>query len=309
MEMDRLASLIKDAETLRRRLWASMPWSLKLSAILTVLAEGSQDAFNRTFAAMFLVAGVQEMPDIKGVHFKAPDGTQQEYPHRSSEFSQKFLEVNGHKSWHDQVRQLSGLLPRGYAGKIGGAAFKEAVAITRSRMAAEDILVQLIDNFYSKSYGQQIKPVHFNQAIGLVVLSAKRLALNEIAHRKVLNEVGMGDEGEEGAPIVKAPEPTSLEEMSRHYVRRMLEELKEPEVRQKLELAHPDALAFIELSAQGYDDKEIVGDSLRGIPTMLPHVKKEIERGGKGMGYQNWQAHIKPKIFKILREHLGDSPV
>jgi hypothetical protein len=288
--MDPVSKLILASSEVRRRLWASLSWNERFAEVFTVLAEATHEPFSRAMAAMFLLAGVRGMPPIKG---QSPE-----------EFMAAFKGgKHGQGSWHSQVNALTAMLPRGYAGVIGGAAFKQALAVSRNNIdTAEDILSMVLTTFLGGA-GQNIKPVSFGEAIKLVQTSAHNTGINlgKKRQREVMPGAGEEDDERSGVPEGIAPGVHNLDELAHKHVKLLLEAMHSSALKSELEHIHPSAVQYVELLLEGYDKSEILGMTPRG--QALPggsKLKHPVTKSGQPLTPQNWSPYEK-KIFDTIR--------
>lgn len=69
--MDRAARLIHASSALRRKIWASLPFSVRLADFFAKLAVTTTQAFGETLFAIFAKQGVEDVPNPKGPEAKA----------------------------------------------------------------------------------------------------------------------------------------------------------------------------------------------------------------------------------------------
>lgn len=281
-------TLQRHASELRRRLWAAQSAFERFASFWLVLARENFSHYGQTFAAIFLLAGVTGMPPV---HAKDKN-----YPPDPAQFMAKFNELHGHKDWKTKVGLLLGLLPSNYGADISKKVYDEAIALTRDPIRADNIFSKVFETIW-KGGGQHIKPESYASAIKYLKVAVKNTFLNEAEQAKKHRTI---DDPEKGPELI-APTPGS-----EHYWQALLQEIKHnAELRRDLERipkARGDAVKYLELLAQGYDEKEIIGDYREGLPSMLPHIDQSSP--ATGMTVQNWMAHIKPTILEVTRKHL-----
>jgi DNA-directed RNA polymerase specialized sigma24 family protein len=69
--MDRAACLIHASSALRRKIWASLPFSVRLADFFAKLAVTTTQAFGETLFAIFAKQGIEEVPNPKGPEARA----------------------------------------------------------------------------------------------------------------------------------------------------------------------------------------------------------------------------------------------
>jgi DNA-directed RNA polymerase specialized sigma24 family protein len=274
--------LRKQASEVRRRIWASQSAFERLAAVWLVLARESYDHYGQALAAVFLLAGVHGMPPVHGKDTAA----------FMSEFSEKF----GKKGWHEQVNQLIKMLPGGYGRQISDGMHKEALALAKNPAKADNIVSKVFETIW-KGGGSHIKGEPFASAIKYIKVAIKNTFLNEQKSQK--HHVTI-DDSENGGPELISPHDDDA-----NFAEKVLKDIHEdPGLRKELEgisKARGDAVKFLQLLAQGYDAKEIIGDYRTGAPSMLPHIDQSSR--STGMTPENWQAFIKPTIYQVVKRY------
>jgi DNA-directed RNA polymerase specialized sigma24 family protein len=266
--MERIAKLVLAAAEARRKIWASLPFGVRLAEFMSRLASSTTDAFGKVMYAAFLNSGVTDMPDINGKP--------------ASEF--------------DLARKpIANRLPNGYGRDFG----KKVFLILMGRLHNPETVEELMQDFALKFLEEEAKHMKpgwdLTHAQNYVLRAMQNRALNRLRLKHEVSDVlgRPGDEEESHSIYDVTP---SFDEAS---AEKLFNERMLPKVRSKLNAIHPDAERYVRLSLlEGYKDREIVGDPEHGIPTMLDHAQ--------GMTERNWNSHIKPKIFKVLKDNFQD---
>lgn len=68
--MDRISRLVVAAGTLRRRIWASLPWGVRIAEFMTRMALTQTDAYGQAFYEVFLKNDVADVPNPRGSEAK-----------------------------------------------------------------------------------------------------------------------------------------------------------------------------------------------------------------------------------------------
>lgn len=246
--MDRTALQLRAAEV-RRRIFASLPWQLRLAVVLTQVAADTGYLLDwaRAFGAKFLLAGVEGMPD------PGP-------------------------RWNPNAHDPAMTLPRGYM-----ANFMHAVwgTILKNRWANPQLAEEAIARYLMKMQEGKIHIDKEKAGGGLssaesyvkwgILQEAKTLAKKQ--RREWEHGQSLEDVGEESKSIsMDIEDPESLSRYQHVLSPRMWKEWMDYLARH----IHPDMPLFLKLRMEGYDNNEIVGDPKRGInDTMLPHYKAQ----------------------------------
>jgi DNA-directed RNA polymerase specialized sigma24 family protein len=270
--MDRVSYIINASGQLRRKIWASLPFSLRLADFFTRLAVSFSEAFGKTIYAEFLIQGVTEMPDIKG--------------QPASEFDLSHKPVADH-------------LPSGYGKEFGQQAYRVLMRKVNRPEVVENIMGDFLVNFLEKG-SKHIQPgTSLRVAEGYVITSLlnewKNVLRTKSRRIKERSDIYYSPEGREE----RIEQPVYDEDDLERQVKRML-----PRMQSHLKAIHPDAPLYVKLSLiDGYSDREIVGDIEHGIPSMLtqPYGKR-----GNPLDEKDWGMVYKPKIFELLKKNFSE---
>ena len=264
--MNRTARLIQASSQVRRRIWASMPFSARYAQFFTRLAASSIDAFGLVIYEEFLRKGVEGMPDVGS---KDP-----------SEFQGK-----------KNIR-----LPSGYGRDFGKKAYLMLMAKYKSPSLVEDILSEFTVEFLSGWSSKYLKgDVSLKEAQNYVLKSLNSRALNALRkhHREIADSYFSG--GEE-----KSHHDTAISVDEDTMERQILRQL--PKMKSKLKAIHPDAPKYVQLSlVEGYGDREIIGNPAAGQESLLDHP---VTNKGTPMTVQLWSTSYKPKIMDVLKKNF-----
>ena len=262
-----------------------MPMGFRILALFDNLASGSTDTFGRLIYAEFLRRGVQDMPPIRGM--------------TADEYRAKI----GERGLKDP--NLSSKLPPGYGKEFATKVrniLRGQKGINGRESAAEEVMSRFMLRFHSKGSEHLKENSGLREAEGYVITGIKNEAIN------FLESEGAGAMGQskslhvkddDGEATIDVQDQSFLQKMEDRYP--IHELLSDPYIRRELGRIHPDAPMYIELSLEGFDDDEIVGDPRKGIEPMLPHLKD------KPTTPQNWNKTYKPKIYKVLIDHAQET--
>lgn len=260
----RVAKLVTAAHAVRRRIWASLPFRVRVAELFIRLAEGTADAFGLGVYDIFKKQGVEGLPT-----------TPSEFRHEAKQF--------------------------------GGLAYKTLLAKWGRQFGSdiEDIMMDFMLRLH-KGGASNIKPgTTLNHARGIVMMGLDNQAKNHRKYRQRRPSESLTHRDEGGGEVVVDPgDPNALKKLERevgeHELLTKLEHMKHD-----LEKAHPDALLYLQLVIKdGLNDKEIIGDSREGLPSMLPHPY--TTKGHKPLTPQNW-LFVKKEIMQVLKDKLGDT--
>ena len=270
--MDRVAHIITASGQLRRKIWASLPFNLRLADFFSRLAVSFTEAFGKTVYAEFLTQGVEGMPDIRGVP--------------ASEFDISRKPVANH-------------LPTGYGNAFGQEAYRILMRKIHQPEAVENIMGDFLVSFLDKG-AKHIQPgTPLKKAEGYIITSLlnewKNYLRTKSTRIQEVSDIRYSPEGEEQ----RIEQPDFDEDDLEQLVKRML-----PRMQSRLKEIHPDAPLYVKLSLiDGYTDQEIIGDVEHGVPSMLsePYGKR-----GTPLDKRDWGMVYKPKIFNLLKRNFSE---
>jgi len=275
--MDRTAHLIEASVALRRKIWASLPFSLRMADFFSRLAVSTTEAFGKAVYAEFLTHGVEGMPDING--------------RSASEFD-------------ISRKPVANRLPHDYGRAFGKKAYANLMGRLHNPEVAEDVMSNFLVGFLV-SGSDHIRPgASLRDAENYVLTALHHDASNALrswlrGEGKEVSDVYQ--EGEDDGGRKKYRDiPVSVDEAS------MEKELKRilPRVTSKLNAIHPDGALYIKLSlVDGYTDREILGDEKHGVPSLLTHPYNRL---GRPLTQATWEMDYKDRIFKVLKDAMKD---
>jgi DNA-directed RNA polymerase specialized sigma24 family protein len=270
--MDRIAKLVTAAAGLRRMIWASLPLRVRLAEFITRMATSTTEAFGRSIYAEFLENGVQEMPAINGAPADSFDKTK---------------------------KPIANRLPRTYGADFGSKCFRILMGKLSNPDTVEDVMTSWLVRFLNGG-SKLIKPgTNLRQAEQYVLRALQNEAINWMRKkRELLEKADKDDEGGDGPSLYdRTPGGGEMDEKLVEKV------LSRADLKHALAKVHPDAEQYLRLSMiEGYGDREIVGDPLKGRPSMLEHP---VGKNGKPLNESGW-SYYKPRIYKVLKEMLAD---
>ncbi len=264
----RTARLVEAAVALRRRIWASLPWHVRLAEFFTRLAVSYTDAFGATIYAEFLRHGITNMPDIHG---------------------RPASELASHG-------RLADRLPHGYGGDFGKKAYSTLMSRYHDPSFVEDVLATYLENFLGWGSAKLKAGTPLKSAESYVMTGIVREGLNVMRSRSRKREESVESIGEGGEEHHHDVPVHDEETMDRLLLRAL------PRMKSRLERIHPDAPLYVKLSIiDGYTDHEIIGDPEHGVPSMLPNP--ETARGTP-MSEKYWNLKYKGPIFQVLKDNF-----
>jgi len=187
--MHRTARLLQAADQVRKRLWASLPWGVRLASFWERFAVTTKEAFGRTIYAEFIKRGIEGMPEVNG---KAPD------PQR---------------------------LPKDYGAKFADRAYRIVMSKVRNPALVDEILSNFIVYFISKGSALLDPSKGLKSAESLVYTALGNRVINHYKSkgRKKETPIPVSDDGESGEKEVDFPSPSELDTTD---VKRLLHHLQ-----------------------------------------------------------------------------------
>jgi len=286
MVMDRVASLLKSARELRRKIFASMPWGYRLAHLILVLANANAEGWGKLLYALFLQKGVKGMPDIRGQDanewFEAqPDAIKKE---RNAD-------------------KLSRKLPSGYGSGFGHKIYKFALVIAHRPDKVDDELQKLMEYLTVRGGIDHMHDgVDLSKAESYIINSVQNRSYNiqEEKKRELSRGTSLTVTDSDGNTVqVDKTDPEAAKRLDQQIELRHI--LSKPTTERALNKAHPDGMTFIELILEGYDVSEIVGNPKVGEPGMLPHFNDSGQAG-----YNFIKTYV-PKIYEALMQQVAVS--
>jgi len=238
--MMRQAFLVGKAASLMRRVYASLPWGLRVANLLAVLAASDPRAdFGRLVYTIFLRHKVEGMPDIGGKDALTVD-------------------VSGKK-----------LAPPGYGKDFGNRLWSKMLSKYRDPELISEAMQTLAMKLLSQS-GDYFDGIPLRKAEGhvLYMLDFGIQDLLKSAHYRHMRDTGSDSDDDREFQILDRETLRKLDDV---ILPNEMHRIKQRLVRE----VHPDAALYIDLLLEGYDAKEIVGDVRSGLPSMLPHVQQK----------------------------------
>jgi len=272
--MDRIARLTKISSALRRRIWASLPFSLRIADFFSRIALSSAEVFGKAIYGEFLMHGITEgMPDIHG------------QPASEFDISKK---------------PVANRLPANYGKAFGQKAYQILLGKLHNPQVVEDVMSDFLVRFLAS--GSDNLDMGSTRARGesYVLTGLINESYNYIRKIKIKREVSdvlPDDAGGQFSHIRNFPvyDEESLEKLVK---KRM------PQLAPLLNRVHPEASKYVELSLiEGYSDREIIGDVAHGKASLLDNPYTPY---GKPLTSTNWGLVYKPKIFEVLKESFAD---
>jgi DNA-directed RNA polymerase specialized sigma24 family protein len=267
--MTRVAQLIRTAGEIRRVIWASLPFRERLAEVLCKLASSGTDAFGTVLYGLFLQSGVEGMPAVNGKP--------------ASEW------VAEHS-----VRRL----PAVYGREFGRKAFLSLMRKFHDPNIVEDLMSDFLARFLEKA-GQYLKPgTSLREAEAYVLRSLYNEGINQLRRKRwEIGESALKREDEDEGPGFLDRAPTQEQE------KLLLKLLNSSPVRSKLRHIHQSAEQYLRLSLEGYTDVEILGNPVKGVPSMLDHP---FNAEGGTLTPSAWDKY-KKLIFQALKSGYEDA--
>lgn len=230
--MNRVAQLIEAADEIRRRLWASIPWGIRVAELFMRLAVSPQEAFGQGVLLEFEKVGVTGLPAKHGRAFPSD-------------------------------------IARDIGRKAYGIAMSVTRSPTKAEDVLSSFYVRLLKGGSHGLAGKELH--HAEQSILMGVKNEAINLINFTKRRKDIQHSDVRHDDEGGESHVEAPVFHSLEDIEHNFPRDLvMREL--PQMHHELERIHQDAPLYVKMVLlDGMQDKEIVGDPKHGKPSKLPH--------------------------------------
>jgi hypothetical protein len=280
--MVKISALQKRAAFLGRALFASLPPSVRLAYVFSILAGTDVRSLGRTLGVVFIEKEVHGLPDISSGKYAGP----------ALDFPVKQLRAEG--------KDPSRFLPPNYL-----EGFAESLQELLHRKYHNDDAVDraisawLFTFILDNKWEQMRSGISLTEARSFVLRSLENATINQLrGDKRQHRDISIDRTDEEGTPLFTPDDPKAL----RHMLEGRGHIWNDPHIKRELETgAHPDAPLWLDLLMQGYTSNEILGDPRKDLPSMLPHYKAVP---------QLWGYRILPKILRVFQRHapeyLGD---
>lgn len=236
--------LAAQASKLSRRIFASLPWGFRLAHLLTKLAVDTQEAFGRLAYAEFLKAGVEGLPEIKGMPALS---------FRS--------EIQGPRA--------ADKLPRGYGKPFGLKVWKIVLAKFYQPEIVEDaiskVMIKLVTGDVRIREGTDLKTAE--AFIITAVMNAATDALRK-KKREVPSRSLIQDDGEGGSEEIDVTDPHAFRDLER-----MIPRSEMVKIMRELRAINERAPSWVEAQLEGLSDRELA-DEWGTTPNYLTNWKK-----------------------------------
>jgi hypothetical protein len=267
--MDRISHLINIAGTTRRKIWGSLPFSLRVADFFSRLAVTTTAAFGKTIYSEFLAKGiVKDMPDI--------------YGKPASEFD-------------TSRKPIANYLPSGYGLAFGKKVF--GTLMSKWKFTAditEQLMLDYLVGFLDKGSEGLEADWDREHAENYVLWKLNKNFQNHYRVKKEVSDIYFSQGKEKKREIPVFDEETAERELKRAL----------PKLQSRLEMVHPDAALYLKLAIiDGHTDREIIGDVAHGVPSLLPTPYSLL---GRPLNEKSWSVSFKPKILEILKKDFGE---
>jgi hypothetical protein len=268
--MNRIASLRVAALELQASIFRSLPMHVRLAHIL-VEASGLGEALGRQLGALFLRAGVSDMP------------------------------VPGPK-WNPAASDPTKTLPVGYFQHEAEQFIRGMTAKWKNADAVEEAVAEFlalsVEGLIRIDQGSDKR-----RAMGLVARVVTNNIIDKLRAQKVRGQGRLGPAGgeEEDPTYFDFEDPKALAKFDQYATAKQL-------LHMKLEIAQvvPWAPQWLEMALDGYTDMKIIGDPKKGKPSLLakklgydppylPSPRGDLVTMG------TWSVSYKPKIIAKMK--------
>lgn len=251
--MDRIA-LLRRATEVRRQIFASLPWGVRLAIVFTHLAaeSGLITPWGKLIGHYFLQAGVTGMPDAS--------------------------------TYKPEARDPARTLPNGYMAKFVGDTYGLLIKKWHNPYLAQEAFQDYIAKLAEGKI--QLKAVPLATAESFVrhgiVLEAMTHARAEL--REQARSESLEDTAEDAKSLSRDLEdPSALADFQRVLPSRIWNEW----MAYLAKHIHPDMPRYLKYRMEGYTNDEIVGAPKKGVPEMGtdPHTKEPMLPHYKAQGH------------------------
>jgi hypothetical protein len=230
-------SLVTAALTLRRKVYASLPWGYRLADFLTKLASVESDGFGQAVYGLFLMYGVTDMPPIKG------EPAENHKPTSPKEIDRK--------------------VPHGYGSDYGGLVYKTLLSKFKNVDFVSDVMMEgVLKLTTNATLGKSLEGKTLVEARKIFHTTVYRIGLNMV--RSKGREVSMTDD--EGLERI-IEDPNAWDELGKEVPEVILKHVQQDLATIDPRLL-PDLPLYFKLLTEGYNNSEIVRDR------MLPFLEE-----------------------------------
>jgi hypothetical protein len=270
--MDHVASLLRQAEHLERKVFSSLPWGFRLATVFLALDQSSIDSWGRQMGALMLKAGVTDMPD-PGPRWN-PEKPNAEH------------------------------LPRGYLFDFAKKAYGVALKKSGNPDDAGDAMMDIMMAYLSGK--KSIDALPMKSAMSFVLKGVDWAAGDIRKKNKGGESTTHDDEGDETTLdlVDDAFEANPYWNEDPNAFRKIEDTFPgnawEREVLPAVNKVHPDMMRYFQLLSEGVPGKHIVEKGL------LPNFSKEVEEKGMKSPWPTWHARAQKArkvVMDIARRH------
>jgi len=272
--MDRQGRLKIGAQALRVSIFCDLPWGYRVAHALTVLASQTTNVFGRILGSVFLQRAVEGMAD-PGPH------------------------------WDPSARDPSRTLPTNYYADFGGKVFRIMSGKFRDPSLVEETMVEVMTKFAMHPELVQ-KGTGRSRAEALVIEATKNTLRNRIKAEQRRPHESLFDTDQDGQErTLDLDDPHAAEKFEDFFNAQDMRGIRR-------DLAHimDWAPGYLDMVLEGYDDTEIIGDPVRGKPSLLAqrlHAGNYLmTRTGVPLSLGSWSkpGGYKQKIRDVVNRHI-----
>jgi len=231
-----IAHLVVRADALQKRIYASLPFEVRLANFFTKIALDTVETLGRAIGAEFLLSGVTGMPD--------PGPT-----------------------WNPEATNPALTLPATYMKEFASSAYGTLIKKFHDPSLADEAIQRFL---LKVTTTKTIKPVPRRSAESFVRDGIVKAALDVLRHRRRVEqpEVRLDEPRDDGRTLADLlDDPRALRDMQRELSPRTWKLWMGFLAKH----VHVDIPKYIGLSMQGFTDAEIIGSPTRGQHGMLPN--------------------------------------
>lgn len=281
----RQAHLTITAATLRRRIFASLPRSVRVAHLFSVLSASNQYNWAVAMYGIFGRAGISEMPEIKGQPFyewmeRAPKD--QGFPRIPTSPTISDAKIFGEKAWkkaYATARQL------GMSNPVEGA--NEALQATYIH--------------FHQNWRKFDDRFTLHQAENYVIYKMKGILkdwMKTLRRRGEPESLTRPDDEGGGEVQVDVEDTSDLEVFEDYIIDRTTGQLHRDLQRLLQRSFDWPADEYVMGLVLDYGTQELVGDTRKGKPALIPYFQQNPT------SLQNFSKNYQPKVLRVLEDYI-----
>lgn len=258
--------LAQRARKLARRIYASLPWGYRISRFLMEAAQYDPKAFGLAMYALFIQAGVEDMPDVAG---KPAAEFREEYPKPSD---------------LGKLTRALQRADRSYGAEFGAFCWKTLLKKYKSLEVVENIMQEFMLEVMTGK--KKLQPVTLRSAKTWVITGLKYVGGDLLRKDKRRSgDEPMTTEDDEGEMIdIDLADPGAWSDMEE-----VLDHTDIQKAMREMDKLNPRLPSYMNLRLKGYSDKDIAEEWGVEPPAVFQFKK-------------TWLPRAQPIIDKYIRQ-------